>query len=91
MSPSELNRDIDYEDKLVAQMIKHHLFDGKSPAKAYNNHNKGIAPLHIEESLLNNNGNEASKGIHERSFCTHRTKKITKSHFYCDIEKSKYP
>ena len=33
MSPSELKRDVDYENKLVAQMIKHHLFDGKSPDK----------------------------------------------------------
>ena len=85
MSPSEL------KDKLVAQMIKHHLFDGKSPDKLTTIINKDIAPLHIEESLLNNIGNEASKGIHEILFCTHRRKKITKSTFYCDNEKSYYP
>ena len=72
-------------------MTKHHLFDGKSPDKLTTITNKDIAPLHIEESLLNNNGNKASKGIHERSFCTHRRKNITKSNFYCNIEKSKYP
>ena len=75
MSPSELKQDVDYEDKLVSLMIKHHLFDGKSPDKLATIINKYIAHLHIEESLLNNNGNEASKGIHERSFCTHRRKK----------------
>ena len=61
MSPSELKREVDYEDKLVAQMIKHHLFDGKSPDKLTTIINKDIAPLHIEKSLLNNNGNEAEK------------------------------
>ena len=33
MSPSKLKRDVDYEDKLMAQMTKHHLFDGKSQGK----------------------------------------------------------
>ena len=42
-------------------MTKHHLFDGKSPDKLATIINKDIAPLHIEESLLNDNGNEAAK------------------------------
>ena len=29
MSPSELKRELDYEDKLVAHLLNHHFFYGK--------------------------------------------------------------
>ena len=74
MISSELKWEGDYEDNLVAQMTKHHLYDGKSPDKLTTIINKDIAPLHIEESLLNNNGNEAAKEFMKDQFASQKDK-----------------
>ena len=52
MSPSELKREAEYEDRLVAQMKKYHIFEGLNPDKLTTIINKDVAPAHIEKSLL---------------------------------------
>ena len=52
ISPSELKREVEYEDRLVAQMNKYHMYEGINPEKLTTVINKDIAPAHIEESLL---------------------------------------
>ena len=89
-SPSELKQEVNYEDKPVTQMIKHNLFYGKSPGKLTTIINKDIAPLHIKESLLDNNGNEAAKEFIKDRLADIEGKKSSKSTFYCYNEKSKY-
>ncbi|XP_068250677.1 uncharacterized protein [Palaemon carinicauda] len=52
LTPSELKLEARYEDKLVEQMLKYNLFEGRNPDKLTTIINKDVAPPHIEESLL---------------------------------------
>ena len=61
MSPSEWKREAEYEDLLVAQMEKYHLFEGQNPDKLTTLINKDVASADIEYSLLNSE----SLGIQE--------------------------
>ena len=51
-NPSELKCEAEYEERLIAQMNKYHIFEGLNPEKLTTIINKDVAPAHIEESLL---------------------------------------
>ena len=71
MTPSELKREVEYEDKLVAQMRKYQLFEGRNPDKLTTIINKDVTPPHIEQSLLNSEplGREDLKQFMKNRLC----------------------
>ena len=71
MTPSELKREVEYEDKLVAQMRKYQLFEGRNPDKLTTIINKDVTPPHIEQSLLNSEplGREDLKQFMKTRLC----------------------
>ena len=53
LSKNELELEADYEDKLVAEFRRNHLFEGRSPDKLTTYLTNDVASKEIEQSLLN--------------------------------------
>ncbi len=53
VSMLEIRLDEEYENRMVAAFLKHKIFEGHNPEKLTTLINKDVAPITIEESLLN--------------------------------------
>ncbi|XP_068200369.1 uncharacterized protein [Palaemon carinicauda] len=75
LTPSELKLEARYEDKLVEQMLKYNLFEGRNPDKLTTIINKDVAPPQIEESLLESEskGQEEVKRFMKESVISSRS------------------